>query len=434
MKQYYFLLDFFDKVKEQKEALMYLKLYKKLKEHQFVVIKISGNVLKNNINKITESIAYLYKLGLFPIVIHGAGSQIKQELVKKGFKTKKINEQRITTKKELPLILSVMTKLNITLVNKINFCNGEAVSLTEDVFFVKEKHKKLGFVGEIKKVNSELILDVIDKKKIPVIAPIGIDKNGQKYNINADCAAKHLMISLKPKKLIFLTSTGGILDKQNKLISYINLQSDYNYLIDKKIITEGMLLKIKQIKELLDLTENSFSVQITSPENLINELFTIKGSGTFIKKGSEINIYNNFKEVNKEKLKKLLEKSFLKKLSNEYFNENIKEIFLEKDYKGVIIIKKLNGLIYLDKFAVIKEFQGEGIGRDLWQLLSKKYKKIFWRAKPNNEINDWYQKKSTTIFKFDTWNVYCINLNLKESSSAVNYSLNKKESFFEAEK
>ncbi|MBN2423107.1 acetylglutamate kinase [Candidatus Woesearchaeota archaeon] len=430
MKQYHFLLDFFNKVGEQREALMYLTLYKKTKEHQFAVIKIGGAVLHNSIDKIAETIAYIYQLGLYPVLIHGGGPQIEEELSKNRINSKKINGQRITTEKELPVILSVMKKMNIKLVNKINLCNGEAISFTEDIFEVEDrKHPELGFVGDIKKVNTQLILNAINQKKIPVITPIGVDKNGQKYNINADCAAKHLITDLNPKKFILITSAGGILDKDKKIISYINMQ-EYKELLENNVINEGMLLKIQQIKELLDITGNGFSVQITSPENLIKELFTIKGSGTYIKKGSEINVFKSFNEIDKNKLKELLEKAFSKKLKDSYLSEDAKEIFLEKNYKGVIVIKGVNDVIYLDKFAVIKEFQGEGIGRDLWQLLNKKHKKIFWRAKPNNEVNDWYAKKSTSMFKFDNWHVYCINLGLDESVSAVDYALNREESFF----
>ncbi|MBD3203173.1 acetylglutamate kinase [Candidatus Woesearchaeota archaeon] len=430
MKHANLIIDFFSNTGEKDQALMYLNLYTKTPAYEFAVIKIGGNILKQEIDKVADTLCYLYDLGLYPVIIHGAGPQIKAALKKNNINTKKIDGQRITGEKELGVIVSVMKNINQNLVKKINENNGKAESLTKDIFFCKKaKNKRLGFVGEIKSVNTDMIKKSIRNKKIPVVSSLGYDESGNLFNINADCAAKELILKIKPKKFILLSSPGGILNKDKKIISYINLKSEYDSLIKDKIVTEGMLLKLSQIKDLLENINYNFSVQIASPKNLIKELFTIKGSGTFIKKGIDIKVLDSFSSVDKNRLKFLLEQSFSRKLKEVYFKQKIEKIIIEENYKGAIILKKIKDNIYVDKFAVLKEFQGEGIGRDLWIYLEENQKKFFWRARPENDINTFYSKNSTGIYKAKSWHVFSKNIGPKYLKEIIEYSINKGESF-----
>lgn len=152
----------------------------------------------------------------------------------------------------------------------------------KEIFKAKRKSRSLGYVGSITDINTLEVSIACDIKEIPLIAPIGYDKNGQMYNINADDAAKELVLALRPMKYIAITKTGGILDKKGKLISEIKIERDYERLVHDGVVRDGMLKKLDEAKDLLERMGTGYSLQVVSPENIILELFTHKGAGTKI--------------------------------------------------------------------------------------------------------------------------------------------------------
>ncbi len=396
-----------------KELNLYLKLFQKTPSHKFAVIKISGNTLDKKIEVVAEDLAFLSKLGLTPIVIHGAGKQIDLEMKKKKIPIKKIGGLRVTDKQTMSVIEKIMNKMTTKLVKSLNAHGASAVNANDLGIIEAKKHTKqngidLGLVGDIKMVHIDKISDICESDCIPVIGSVAYDGDTV-YNINADTLANEIVKKLKPKKFILITETGGVLDKNGNILSTIDVQLDLPDLIKNKIITEGMLLKVKEISDLLEKAPGTV-VEITSAENLLQELFTVKGSGTFIRYGANFTINKKFKVLNKKKIKKLIEESFCKKLVRDYFGDPAESIIVDKDYTGLAIIKKLNGTAYLDKFAVSKAAQGNGLGKAIWHLVKKLYPSLIWRSSINNQINNWYFKNCDGAHKTDEWIVFWYNL------------------------
>ena len=406
------LMKFVEKTGRKSEFKLFFKTYHDLPNIKFAVIKVSGETLEKKMDLLAEDIAYLNKLGIYPMIVHGAGSVLNQKLPH----SKKIDGIRVTSKEDMPIVKEVFDNISRELVLKIKKYGGSAQHVGG--VFDCERIKKYGYVGDIKKVNVEKIKKVINKDITPIINPTGVFEDGF-LNVNADTAAKELVKEVHPKKFIMLTETGGILDEKGDIISFINLSSKDDF----KHITGGMLLKVKEILSFMKDT-NGTSIVITSAEDLLKEIFTIKGSGTFIR----YHVINSTKDVHsldKSKIKKLLEDAFGKKLTSGYFNNGITDVFYEKNYEAVAILKKVNGIPYLDKLAVAKFRQGTGLSKSLWNNVVKNHKSMVWRAHAENPFNPTYMKVCDGVIKGKEWHFYWINIKEEDIIPTMNKVISK---------
>ncbi len=389
-----------------KEFKLFLKLYKNMPKDKFAVVKAGGKTLKAHIDLIAEDIAFLNKMGIFPAIVHGAGPMLNKALGGAN----KIDGIRVTSAEDMKVIESVFAEIAGTLAEKICLKGGKAEKVGP-VFKCKAL-EKYGRVGKIEQVELNKIENVFAKNATPIISPIGKAECG-KVNINADTAAKELVKAIEAKKFILLTETGGILDEKGEILPFLNTHPNEA----PDFVSGGMLVKIKEVKEFLE-SGTDCAVVITSAENLLKEIFTIKGSGTFIK-NYEIKSTANAGGEEKKKLEQLIENSFGKKLVDGYFDSGIKEVLFHTGFEGVAVIKELNGLNYLDKFAVAKHCQGTGLGTSLWDELEKKYKSFVWRAKTENEVNKFYAEKCDGMMKKEEWNIYWKGIGEKKVLGAV---------------
>jgi acetylglutamate kinase len=424
------ITDFLQVIGAEREAKRYLKLFQRSEPSHFAIIKIGGKVLESSEDIIAMDLAYLSDLNLYPVVIHGGGPQIDKALSEHGLSFDKIDGQRITTLAHMNVIKNVLEKINCSFVNKVQEYGGCAQGLRENIF-IAESHPdtRLGRVGVVKKVNLAPILHVIGQKRVPIVSCLGYSKTGKLYNVNADTAAKSAVISMRPKKYLLITEQGGIRDKENQILANVNLTEEYQKLAETKVIQQGMLHKVREIKHLLEQVRYNLPVQITSSRGLLRELFTDQGSGTYIKLGGNILEFKDYNSVNLMRLKMLIEKAFKKFLKPDYFKQPISHLFLDKQYLGVAIVRGINNFWYLDKFCVREDAQGEGIALDLWHHVTKKCTSLFWRAKPKNPVRKWYYEKADGILKFNEWYLFWRNLDGEQIKMAKDYCLNLEESF-----
>ena len=192
-----------------------------------IVIKYGGNVLidREVFNNFILDIQILNRLGLSIVVVHGGGPRIKRELEKSNIESKFINGLRVTDKKIINIVEKVLIEFNRDIVESLNNKGSEATQINSkksNVINVVPENKELGFVGIPKKINTEIIKDLIRNNKIPVVAPLGLDEKNQVYNINGDTAAGAIAKSLKSRRLLLMTNVEGVLDKEKKLITEIS--------------------------------------------------------------------------------------------------------------------------------------------------------------------------------------------------------------------
>ena len=262
----------------------YVKKYK----NEIIVIKYGGNVLidREVFNNFVEDIGILHKLGLSIIVVHGGGPRIKRELDKSNITSKFIKGLRVTDKKIINIVENVLIDFNKDIVNSLKLQGSKATSVhtkEKNIISVKPEDKELGFVGIPKEINTEILKDLIFEKEIPVVAPLGIGKDNQSYNINGDTAAGAIAKSLKSRRLLLMTNVEGVLDNDKKIISEIASEKVIE-LIKNETISGGMIPKINTC---LDAVKNGVRGVVImdgrKPHSILNEIFSDTGAGTLIR-------------------------------------------------------------------------------------------------------------------------------------------------------
>ena len=266
------------------EVKRYLEKY----NDEYIVIKCGGSVLVNNelFNIFIKDISVLNKLGFIPIIVHGGGKRISNKLNELGIKSNFIKGLRVTEKETIEVVEQVLIEFNSEIIEalKKQQCDSQTINSRENnIMTVVQENTELGFVGTPSNINKSMIDKIVDKKKVPVIAPLGLDENNQTYNINADTAAGAIAKKIEARRLIIMSDVEGVLDSNKKLIPEINSES-INELINSEIVTGGMIPKINNC---LDVASNGVKgvVIIDGRKNhsLLFELLSDKGSGTLIR-------------------------------------------------------------------------------------------------------------------------------------------------------
>ena len=264
------------------EVKKYIEKYK----NDLIVIKYGGNVFidRNIFNNFIDDISVLNKLGLSIVVIHGGGPRIKRELDKSNIQSKFIRGLRVTDEKIINIVENVLIDFNNDIIDSLKKKGTEAISINtkkNNVIEIIPESKELGFVGKPNKINNEIIKNILEKNMVPIISPLGL-KDNQTYNINGDTAAGAIAKSLKARRLILMTNTEGVLDKDKKLIEEIT-STEILQMIKNETITGGMIPKINTC---LDAVNNGVTgvviVDGRKPSSVLFEIFSDKGAGTLI--------------------------------------------------------------------------------------------------------------------------------------------------------
>jgi acetylglutamate kinase len=266
------------------EVRKYLEKY----NDEYIVIKCGGSVLvdQNLFNIFINDIAILNKLGFNPIIIHGGGKRINSKLSQLNIKSNFINGLRVTDRNTIRIVEDVLIEFNKEIVDalKRQSCETRRITSKENnIITVIQESDELGFVGTPTNIKTNILEEIIKVNEVPVVAPLGLDKNNQTFNINADTVAGSTAKELKARRLMIISDVEGVLDNKEKLIPEINSQKAKE-LIDQGVISGGMIPKINNC---LDVASNGVKgvVIIDGRKNhsILFELLSDKGSGTLIR-------------------------------------------------------------------------------------------------------------------------------------------------------
>ncbi len=395
-----------------KEINQYLKRFSQLDAERFAVVKVGGAILRDEIDDLASALAFLQQVGLTPIVVHGAGPQLNEELAAAGIVTPIRDGLRVTSPEALAVVRRVFHAENLKLVEALHAVGARASAIVGGVFEADVLNKrKFGLVGKVTNIDLTPIQASLRAGSIPIIASLGETPGGQILNINADMAANELVVRLKPYKIVFLTGTGGLLDGDGELIDSINLSTDLEALRAAPWLHSGMRLKIEQIADLLDRLPLSSSVSITRPAELAKELFTHRGSGTLVRKGEKIRVHTKWSTLDRKKLQALIESGFRRKLTPDWFEKTrLLRCYVSENYRAALVITLDEGMPHLDKFAVADDAQGEGLGKAAWQVMRADTPKLFWRSRPDNSVNEFYTDECDGCLKGEKWKVFWYGL------------------------
>ena len=271
-------------------ALPYIKKY----SGKIVVIKYGGNAMVNEQLKqqVMEDIALLWLIGVKVVLVHGGGPEISDTMKRLGKESVFVDGLRVTDRETVDIVQMVLAgKVNKSLVNLIQTMGGHAVGLSGidgGIIEATVKDERLGYVGQITKIRTQPITDLLEKNYIPVISTIASDRQGDVYNINGDTAAAFIAGALGAERLIMMTDIAGILenkDDPSTLIPQITV-TEAKKLYDSGIISGGMIPKVDCCIEALEHGVNNVIIMDGRiPHSILMELLTDEGAGTMVTKG-----------------------------------------------------------------------------------------------------------------------------------------------------
>ncbi len=281
------------------EALPYIQRFNR----KIIVVKYGGSAMIDEELKksVIEDVVLLKLVGFKPIIVHGGGKEISRWVSKVGMETKFVNGLRVTDADTMELAEMVLSKVNKELVAKVQSLGVKAAGISGKdggLLTVKKKYsdgQDIGFVGEVTKVDTQIITDLLEKDFLPIVFPVGMDSEFNTYNINADDAASAIATALKAEKLAFLSDVEGVrLDPEDpeSVISELYIP-EAKELIDSGIVAGGMLPKIQNCIDALNKGVSRVHIMDGRiPHSLLLEIFTNKGTGTALLKESEEKYWN----------------------------------------------------------------------------------------------------------------------------------------------
>ena len=267
------------------EVKKYLEKYNDEK----IIIKCGGSVLidPNLFNLFIQDVVVIKNLGLTPIILHGGGKRINNKLSELNVESTFIKGLRVTDKNTIKVVEDVLIEFNKEIINTLRDqkCATKSITTKENnIILVKPEKEELGFVGIPNEIDQNILNKIIETNEIPVIAPIGLDKNGQTYNVNADTAAGAIAKELKSRRLLLMTDIEGVMDSNNNLVTEITSKVAKK-MIDDEVIKGGMIPKINTC---IDVVNNGVRgvviIDGRKPHSILFELFSDKGAGTLIRK------------------------------------------------------------------------------------------------------------------------------------------------------
>jgi acetylglutamate kinase len=398
------------------DAEFYLRLFRQLPRHAFAIVVPDGRAINSAQGVVVEQLRFLAHLGLFAPVVLRTFSPPEAAASAEGFSAHLaqvgLNSRRYNAD-EPGLVGSLVRDLNADTVPVVSFDSEPSEPLAQ-------RFARIGnWAGEL------------GTRKLVIVRAQG----GLGPHLNS-------WLPLSSEHRLQTTERG---------ISLINLRSDYDALIasgtldpsDRELleIVRGIMLSggggvasspvAAASRSARPLSDNLVT-SIAAPSNLLRELFTIKGAGTLIKHGSLIESHQSYKSLDLVRLKGLLEETFRRPLRDSFFERAPARIYLEEEYRGAAIVEQGRCGTYLTKFVVDRLAQGLGVGRDLWETVTRDHPALYWRSRPDNPIAEWYNTQCDGLYRAARWVVYWRGLGPEAVPELVEDALAQPEDFTSA--
>jgi hypothetical protein len=350
------VLTFLESLGRRAEAELYLRMFRELPKESFAIIAPGPQVLRDGLGALAEQIRFLADLDLFTTVVLGlfdpSSAAVAAERVARRFSAAGL----------VPYVHSMAE-----------------VTLVEDL------------IGELR------------AERVPVVYfPM---KEGDSVEARLTRLADVARV-LDTRKVVLLRRRGGLAPKGDRppeldgpgrpanvggWLSVVNLRTDRSPLLASKRLSKRDGELLESAARLIELVApNPLLVSVASPLNLMRELFTVKGAGTLIKRGTPIVRHESYATLDVSRLRALVETSFGRSLAPDFFERAPYAVYLDEQYRGAAILHPGGTVPYLTKFAVLPQAQGEGMGYDLWQALARDHARFFWRTRHDNPILGWY--------------------------------------------
>ncbi|EFQ97197.1 Arg-6 [Nannizzia gypsea CBS 118893] len=391
----------------KREVQQYLSHFTSVSSQQFAVIKVGGAIITEHLQTLSSALAFLNHVGLYPIVVHGAGPQLNKMLEDAGVEPQFEDGIRVTDGKTLALARSLFMEENLKLVEELERLGVRARPLTTGVFSADYLDKdKYNLVGKINGVNKKPIEAAIEAGCLPILTSMAETPEGQVLNVNADVAAGELARELQPLKIVYLAEKGGLFNGDTgEKISAINLDEEYDHLMKQWWVRHGTRLKIKEMKELLMDLPRTSSVAIIHPADLQKELFTDTGAGTLIRRGNKVRTKNSIDEFEDvEALKNALvrgKEALDARATVDRYVDSLrgKEIkaYSDEPLEALAIVmppKPGSTLAHLATMSITKTGWLTHVADNVFTSIQKDFPKLTWTVKEDDENLSWFFDKA----------------------------------------
>ncbi|KAL2871478.1 bifunctional acetylglutamate kinase/N-acetyl-gamma-glutamyl-phosphate reductase [Aspergillus lucknowensis] len=393
----------------KREVAQYLAHFTSVSQQQFAVIKVGGAILTEHLETLSTALAFLNHVGLYPIVVHGAGPQLNRMLEDAGVEPQFEDGIRVTDGKTLALARKLFLEENLKLVEELERMGVRARPLTAGVFQADYLDKaKYNLVGKINGVNKNPIQSAIDAGCLPILTSMAETPDGQVLNVNADVAAGELARALQPLKIVYLAEKGGLFNGDTgEKISAINLDEEYDHLMTQWWVRHGTRLKIKEMKDLLSDLPRTSSVAIIHPADLQKELFTDSGAGTLIRRGNKVHTRTSLSEFEDvAALKDVLIRD-REGLDAQAIVDRYIEALKEREFKAyfdepmnalAVVLPPQKDVIsaaaHLATFTITKSGWLTNVADNVFAAIKKDYPKLVWTVKEDDENLTWFFDKA----------------------------------------
>ncbi|KDN36166.1 putative ARG6-n-acetyl-gamma-glutamyl-phosphate reductase [Tilletiaria anomala UBC 951] len=392
----------------RKEVERYLRIFSAA--NKFAVLKVGGAILTHQLDELALSLSFLHRVGLYPVVVHGAGPQLNEILEREGVNPDYIDGIRITDAKTLQVARKVFLEENMRLVEKLESLGSRARPIPLGTFTADYLDKeKYGLVGKIYSVDKEPIESAIRAGCLPILTSLAETPDGQILNVNADVAASELSKVLEPLKIVYLNEKGGLFHgKTKELLETINLDEEYDDLMKQEWVKYGTKLKLREMKELLDHLPRSSSVAIISVDQLQKELFTDSGAGTLIRRGYKLYKHSDIEAAGAERLRSILKENDEevrsgRKTVAQFFSELSKTpytIYGDEPGDVVAFVAHPSGqqVPILTKLVSTKNGVLNSVTDNVWSLIKRDHKRLIWTGRADDENRAWHYERADGSF------------------------------------
>ncbi|KAJ3842701.1 hypothetical protein F5878DRAFT_555329 [Lentinula raphanica] len=375
---------------------------------KFAVIKVGGAVL-DQIDELALSLSFLYRVGLYPVVLHGGGPQLNGLIERAGVVPDYIDGIRVTDTKTLQIARRVFLEENLKLVGALEKLGTRARPITSGVFTADYLDKdKYGLVGKITKVDRRPVEASIRAGALPILTSLAESPDGQILNVNADIAAGEVAKEFEPMKIVFLNEKGGLFHGvTGEKISVINLDEEYDTLMKEPWVKYGTKLKLREFKELLDYLPRTSSVAVISASSLQKELFTDSGAGTLIRRGYKLFKHDSIESLGADRFRQVIHDRDPEVISGD---QSVTEVLNR--------IQQTPFTIYgdepMDVIAVVSHPEGEmpvmtkllssrsgvlnSVVDNVFNAIKKDHRKLFWTAQVDDENRSWHFERADGSF------------------------------------
>lgn len=362
------VLRFLGSVGPSSEAEFYLRLFRSRAPESFATLAVDAASIEHRGDGVVLDLRFLHSLGLTPLVVLGLHDP----------------DSAAAQRRELQTRLS-------------------AAGVNSEMLETDAPHARIAAAAS--------------SRAIPLLVAAGSGPSARLETL------ARMLTALETHKLIFLGMRGA-LTLQGERVSVVNLNARYDDLRASSDLDMHQQRLLEDSRRLIfELVPHRLLVTLTSPLNLMHELFTVKGAGTLLRRGARISRHDGYAGVDLSRLQSLLESSFGKSPSALLFERAMDRIYVEESYRGAALLSEMPLGAYLSKFAVTREAQGEGIGQDLWSAIGADYRALVWRARSDNPIRAWYERQCEGRFETGTWTVYVRGVPASEISEAIAYAL-----------